>query len=129
MENSINNIEVKAEQVIPPTIIRPYSDEAVELHAAKCGGRRNLREIAISTDENELLMYLVKKPSRAVISAIAAEESKKEKRDINAVSKLLLGCVLEGDKEAYEHDGGIYGEILKAVGQLANTAKSAIKKI
>lgn len=125
----IENIEVEAEQVIPPTVIRPFTEEQIEAHAAKCGGRRNLREIPITTDSNEQFVYLVKKPSRAVMQALAEEEQKGDKKNVTTVQKLMLGCVLEGDKDAYEYDGAIYSQLLKSIGSLVKTAQSDIKKI
>lgn len=125
----INNIEVTAEQVVPPTIIRPFTEEQIDAHAAKCGGRRNLREIPITTDSNEQFVYLVKKPSRAVMQALAEEGEKGDKKNITTIQKLMLGCVLEGDKEAYEYDGAIYTKLLKGIGGLVNTAKEEVKKI
>jgi hemin uptake protein HemP len=41
----------------------------------------------------------------------------------------MLGCVLEGDKEAYEHDGAIYSQLLTKVGELIKTAKGDLKKL
>jgi alkanesulfonate monooxygenase SsuD/methylene tetrahydromethanopterin reductase-like flavin-dependent oxidoreductase (luciferase family) len=125
----VNNIEVQAEEVKAHTIIRPFTEEQIDAHAAKCGGRRNLRVIPITTDTDEQFEYLVKKPSRAVMQALALEEQKGDKKDVTAIQKLMLGCVLEGDKEAYEYDGAIYSQLLKAVGTLVQTAKSDVKKL
>ncbi|GIZ09983.1 hypothetical protein [Flavobacterium sp. UMI-01] len=127
--DDIENMEVQAEQVIPPTVIRPYSDTEIEAHAAKCGGKRNLREIPITTDNNEQFVYLVKKPTRNVMQALAEEENKGEKKNVTTIQKLMLGCVLEGDKDAYEYDGAIYSQLLKSIGSLVKTAQSDIKKI
>jgi hemin uptake protein HemP len=111
-------------------VIKPYDNDAIEAHAAKSGGKRNLREISIVSDDGEYeFLYLVKKPSRAVLEAIAAEEAKKEKMNTNNITKLMLGCVLEGDKEAYEHDGAIYSQLLTKVGELIKTAKGDLKKL
>lgn len=125
----IENIEVTAEQVIPPTVNRPFGETEIEAHAAKCGGVRNLREIPITTDDNEQFVYLVKKPSRGVMQALAEEDNKGDKKNVTTIQKLMLGCVLEGDKDAYEHDGAIYSQLLKAIGSLVKTATSDVKKI
>lgn len=126
----IKDIEVTAEEVaIEPTVIKPFTEEQIETHAAKCGGRRNLREIVVLTDSDEQFVYLVKKPSRALLQALAEEDQKGEKKSITTVQKLMLGCVLEGDKEAYEYDGAIYTELLKAIGSLVKSAKGDIKKL
>lgn len=106
-------------------IIKPYDEGQVEAHALKVGGKRNLREIVITNDD-EQFYYLVKKPSRAIMQAIAHAESKKETDNIQ---KLMLGCVLEGDKEAYEHDGSIYISLLESVGALLYENKQELKKL
>lgn len=127
----IDNIEVQAETVTAKelTIIKPYTEEQIEAHAAKCGGRRNLREIPVTTDSDEQFVYLVKKPSRAVLQAIAEENEKGDRKNITTIQKLMLGCVLEGDKEAFEHDGAIYSQLLKSISQLIKTAESDVKKL
>lgn len=111
-------------------VIKPYSEEQITAHAGKCGGKRNLREIAILVDDGAYeFWYLVKKPSKSVLRAIAAEEAKKNKANTNTIQNLMLGCVLEGDKEAIEHDGGIYTQLLRKTGELIQDAKSDLKKL
>lgn len=105
--------------------IRPYGETEIEAYAAKVGGRRNLREIIIES-EDVAYHYLVKKPGRSVMQAIAAAEQKK---DINKAQKLMLGCVLEGDQSAYEYDGSVYVDLLENVSKLAEKTKSSIKKL
>lgn len=105
--------------------IRPYGETEIDDHAAKVGGRRNLREIVIDSDGCKFC-YLVKKPSRAVMQAISVAEQKK---DVNKAQKILLGCVLEGDKDGYEYDGNIYIELLEQIAQLGEKTKSAVKKL
>lgn len=107
-------------------VVRPFGDVEIEAHAAKVGGKRNLREVIVETDDGYAFHYLVKKPSRAVIQAIVQHEAKK---DITAQQKVMLGCVLEGDREAYENDGGIYGSLIGKIGELTNKANADIKKI
>jgi hypothetical protein len=110
----------------PKITIRPYDDVKINEHAAKVGGFRNLREIVLETEDNEEFYYLVKKPSRAVMQAVAQYENKK---DIDGVQKLMLGCVLEGDKEAYEFDGSLYAKLLEKISELLNDTKGTIKKL
>lgn len=109
-----------------PKVIRPFTEDDIKAHAAKCGGERNLREITVITSDNEQFVYLVKKPTRSIVQAIAEADSKK---DITGIQKLMLGCVLEGDKEAYEYDGSIYTKILEKIGELVHTSRSEIKKV
>lgn len=107
-------------------VIRPYGQTEIENHAAKVGGERNLREIIIETDDDYEFHYLVKKPGRNVIQAIADAEKNK---DITAQQKVIIGCVLEGDRNAYEHDGAIYSQLLKRIGLLLESAKGSVKKL
>ncbi len=107
-------------------VVRPFGDVEIEAHAAKVGGKRNLREVVVETDDGYAFHYLVKKPSRSVIQAVVQYEGKK---DVTAQQKVMLGCVLEGDKEAYENDGSIYGELVGKIGELTRSAKADIKKI
>src|SRR5690606_9636702 len=97
-------MEKVTKTTIEPQVIKTYTQSDIDTHAAKCGGARNLREICITADDGEYeFWYLVKKPSKAVLEALAAEEAKKEKQNTSAIQKIMMGCVLEGDKEAYEH--------------------------
>lgn len=110
-----------------PIINRPYDEDKITTHAAKVAGIRNLREVSIITDGGEYQFdFLIKKPSRSVLEAIT---SKKESNDINGVAKLMLGCVLEGDKEAYENDGAIYEQLLTKIGELVSSAEGHLKKL
>lgn len=127
--DKVKDILMKDAQIVPTTVIRPFTEDQILEHAAKCGGRRNLREISIITDDNEEFVYLVKKPSRGLMQALAEENQKNDKKDITTIQKLMLGCVLEGDREAYEYDGAIYTDLLKAISQLVKTKKSEVKKI
>ena len=128
-DNKINDIDVQAEEVKKLSVIKPYTEVQIDAHAAKCGGRRNLREIPVTTDNDEQFVYLVKKPSRSVMQAIAEENEKGDRKNITTIQNLMLGCVLEGDKEAYEFDGAIYTQLLKSISQLVKTAESDVKKL
>ena len=113
-------------------IVRPFDEAQIEDHAAKCGGRRLLKVIEVTTDDDYQFHYLVKRPSRAVLTAIA--EKKKgngntAEMDVAAIEKLMLGLVLEGDRSALDNDGAISGQLLKKLGGLVSSATSEIKKI
>lgn len=123
-QNPNENIEQKNEPQLH--VVRPYTDADIEQYAGKVGGKRNLKEVVITTDDNYVFHYLVKKPSRSVLQAIAASESKK---DTDAIQKLMIGCVLEGDKDSFEFDGAIYAQLLKQVGGLVNLAKGEFKNL
>lgn len=104
---------------------KPYNESDIENHSGKVGGRKNLREISVVVDDEEYC-YLVKKPGRKEVQAITAAT---EKKDLNQVQKLTLGCVLEGDREAYENDAAIYLQLMQQIGSLVKAANSSIKKL
>lgn len=106
-------------------IVKPYSEVEINAHAAKVGGKQNLREIEISVDEVQYT-FLAKIPSRAVIQAISQAN---HKNDINAAAKLLIGCVLEGDMEVVENNGAVYMALVEQMTSLIGSAKANIKKL
>lgn len=107
-------------------IIKPYTAETVAEHEAKVGGKRNLREVSISDDEGTVFVFLVKRPTRSVIQAITNANAK---NDINAASKILMACVLEGDMDTVENNGAIYLALVENITTLIGGVKSEIKKI
>lgn len=121
-------------------IIKPYGETEINEHAAKVGGRRNLREVSIrvnyeiiETEKGAVekiggdeFFYLVKKPGRKEVQAVA---SAGQKKDTDLIQKITIACVLEGDKSAYENDGAIYANLLQQISQLIEEAQSGLKKI
>jgi hypothetical protein len=107
-------------------IVKPYTAEAVAEHEGKVGGKSNLREIIVTDDEGYDFYYLVKRPTRSVIQAITASNGK---NDINGASKILLGCVLEGDMNAIENNGAMYLALVENITTLISGVKSEIKKL
>lgn len=107
-------------------VVKPYTSEQVAEHEGKVGGKSNLREIVITDDEGVEFYYLVKRPSRSVIQAITAANGK---NDINGASKILLGCVLEGDLLAIENNGAMYLALVENITTLIGGVKSDIKKL
>lgn len=124
------DLEQETKKEIIPIVSRPFTEADIDKHAARVAGRRNLRDISILTDGGEYQFdYLIKKPSRAVMTAVTDKKGKKDGEALNEVAKLLLGCVLEGDREAYEHDGSIYEELINKVSELAYSAEGHLKKL
>ena len=113
--------------VIKNKVVKPYTDDQVQMHAAKVGGTRNLREVVlVDQDEQTDYVFLLKKPSRSVIQAVTEANSR---NNINASSKVLMGCVLEGDMEVLEHDGSMYLSMIEHVTGLMNRVKGDLKKV
>lgn len=128
-----NDIEVKDAKTVELTVVKPYDETTIEAHSGKCGGRRNLKEVPVYTDDNYVFWYLVKRPSKNVLQAIAEAKEKGDKKNdptaINDIQKLMMGCVLEGDKDAYEHDGSIYVTLCKEIGLMARESRSTLKNL
>lgn len=120
------------EKEIEYTVIKTWDDSVKTAHAAKCGGERNLVEIDVITDDNYRFSYLVKRPTKTILQAIAEieakHESKKEPKDKTNIQNLMLGCVLEGDKDAYDNDASIYTALMTRISQLVKQAKVDLKK-
>lgn len=114
------------------TEAKNWDDSVKQAHAAKCGGERNLVEVDVITEDNYRFSYLVKRPTKTIVQAIteieAKHESKKEPRDKTNIQNLMLGCVLEGDKDAYENDAAIYTVLMTRISQLVKQAKIDLKK-
>ena len=96
-------------------IVKPYTTEAVAEH-----------EAIVTDDEGIDFYYLVKRPNRSVIQAITSANGK---NDINGASKILLGCVLEGDLQAIENNGAMYLALVENITTLISGVKSEIKKL
>lgn len=117
--------EEKEEKEVANIIVKPYTAEAVVAHEARVGGKRNLKEVVVTDDETDFY-YLVKRPTRSVLQAVTGA---KDKSDINGASKILMGCVLEGDMEAIEHNGAMYLSLVEAITTLIGGVRSEIKKL
>jgi hypothetical protein len=109
-----------------PNIIKPFTDETIAVHEAKVGGKRNLRLIELPDDDNNVYVYLVKRPTRSVIQAMTKAGSS---NNTEAVAKVLLGCVLEGDVELLESDGSMYLSMIEMITSMVGGVKGEIKKI
>lgn len=106
------------------TVNRPYSETEVTDFHAKCGGKRNVKEVIITDDEGVKYAYLVKRPTRSVVEASIVAAQNKE---ILKGNKLAMGCVLAGDMEIIEQDGVMYSELLARVKQIGKEVTSEIK--
>lgn len=94
--------------------------EHVELKA-KYGKR--LRHVTVQLDEEERYDYLVARPNKDVILAMATHRN-----DLNVANELLINtCVVAGDKEALE-DAAVYTAVLTAVGELIQGQAAFISK-
>lgn len=91
--------------------INGFTKEQYDELKARYGNR--LRYLRVQVDEEEVHDFLLLRPNKNVILAIAHQRD-----DINAANELLIAnCVVAGDKEALE-DGVVYSSVLEAIGGL-----------
>lgn len=109
-------------------VVKEWGDAQIQEHAAKAGSERLLKEVIITTDDGYKYHYLVKRPNRNVVNAIASKKQG-DTTDTEGITKLMLGLVLEGDRAMLEADAAISGELLKEIGGLMKAATGEIKKI
>lgn len=111
--------------------IKVYSDAEKQEFISKLG-ERNIVEVSVYTEDKYKFMYLVRRPSKSVIQAIAElenkPESQKQAKDITSIQNLMEGCVLAGDKQAYENDASIFTVLMKEIGGLLHQSKADLKK-
>ena len=84
---------------------------------------KRLRHVTVQIDEDERYDYLVARPTKDVILAMASHRD-----DLNVANELLINtCVVAGDKEALE-DAAVYTAVLTAVGELIQGQAAFISK-
>jgi hypothetical protein len=90
-------------------------------------GASNIFEAAVESTDGENHNYIIRTPSRTVMDATAELGSKKDYKGANKV--LISNCVLAGDDQALENDGGIYGALLEELAKLQRKKTVAVKKL
>lgn len=104
-------------------MIKPFSaitPDDIQDWKARYGD--NLSEVEISN-----FRFVVKKPSRSVLDLMAQHG---KKQDVVAVNKALVSnCVLGGDIDEMENDGGVYATMLEELTKLMEKKKAVVKKL
>ena len=93
-----------------------------EIKKLKAKHGEGLQGVVITVD-GQSHEFVIKKPSRNVIEAIAETTEISKQNDI-----LLQNCVVHGDAAAYE-DGDVYLELIRHIGGLQGQAVSELKKL
>lgn len=84
---------------------------------------KRLRHVTVQVDEDERYDYLVVRPDKNLILAMAAH-----KDDLGAANDLLLNnCVKAGDRQALE-DSAVYTTVLSAISELISGQAAFISK-
>ena len=84
---------------------------------------KRLKHVTVQVDEDERYDYLIVRPNKDLILAMAAH-----KDDLGAANDLLLNnCVKAGDREALE-DSAVYTTVLSAISALISGQAAFISK-
>lgn len=85
-------------------------------------GINNLSEIEIGESK-----FVVKKPNRIVLDLVGQHGNKGNVSDANKV--LISNCVLGGDMDDLENDGGVYAGMLTELMKLLEKKTATVKKL
>lgn len=106
--------------------VKPFSaitDTQIQDWKAKYG---KLSQITVGEGDDET-NFIVKQPNRMVMDVIA---DKNEKGDVAGGNNVIIAnCVLGGDLEQMESDGGIYSSLLEQIVSLIKRRTATIKNI
>lgn len=84
---------------------------------------RRLKHVTIQVDEDERYDYLIVRPGKNVLLAMA-----KKKEDLEEANDILIrNCVAAGNMEALE-DSAVYTSVLTAIGELIAGQAAFISK-
>lgn len=99
-------------------------DFTPEMHSElKTKYGKRLKHVTVQVDEDERYDYLVIRPNKNILLAMA-----KKKDDLEEANDILIrNCVAAGDMEALE-DSAVYTSVLTAIGQLIAGQAAFISK-
>ena len=90
-------------------------------------GADGLSEVLVTIDDNTTARFVICKPGRTVMDAVAQHGISKNVAGSNKA--LISNCVLGGDMELLEKDGGVYGEVLKHINASISAYRTEVKKL
>ena len=84
---------------------------------------KRLRHVSVVIDEDERYDYLIARPNKNIILAMASH-----REDLDKANDLLINnCVVAGDKEALE-DSSVYTTVLLAISEMIKGQAAFIAK-
>lgn len=90
-------------------------------------GTDSLSEVSINLGEGKAAKFIIRKPNRSVMDAVAQHGITK---NVTAANKVMINsCVLGGDMESLERDGGVYTALLKEIESTLERYDSEVKKL
>lgn len=104
-----------------------YSDEV--LADLKLKHKHGLFVLSIypDGDEQELVKYIVKKPTKQLAFMLSGKEYENDNQASG--DALIANCVLAGDMELLEDDAAVFTEVITEIGVLMKTARGELKKV
>ena len=99
-----------------------------DLAALQAQHGKKLSELKFTTSEDEEMVFVLKKPTRAVVEAISDLKQDPKSKISKSTQIMLSNCVIAGPMEQLE-DAEVYATVLEAVGKLFTKANSEIKKL
>ena len=95
-----------------------------EIKDLKAKHGAGLKMLNVTTEDGTEHEFVLKKPTRLVIQAIAATKGNETKSS----DLMIENCVVGGDKEAL-NDGEVFVAVLDEIGKLFGAATTTIKKL
>ena len=129
LEENASTSEAKKIRMNDPSFdwskITDFSQEDYIQAVAKHGEKR-IYHLHIEVDEEEKYDYLLVRPSKQVMSAVAKYGV--DKYYDRANNFLIKNCTLAGDMQAMEDDAMIFTEVLKTLTTFSNQAHTFFSK-
>lgn len=86
-----------------------------------------IAEVEIKGDAGQCARFIIKTPTRTVLDLVGQHGVK---NDVFASNKVIISnCVLGGDMDMMEADGGVYAALLTEINRLIKTKEVKVKKL
>ena len=110
---------------------KTYTEEQIEAYKAKYPNV--IGEVTLvpskfdESEEDDPCYFLVKKPSKALLTMLGSKEYKDDSEKAN--NALISNCVLAGDMEMLENDSSVFTGLIDKLINLSNVTKVQLKKV
>ena len=110
---------------------KAYTEEQIEAYKAKYPNV--VGEVTLvpskfdESEEDDPCYFLVKKPSKALLTMLGSKEYKDDSEKAN--NALISKCVLAGDMEMLENDSSVFTGLIEKLLNLSNVTKVQLKKV
>jgi len=90
-------------------------------------GEDSIRQVDVKTSDDKALSFIARLPSRRVIDVMS--EHNAAQKPAASAKALINNCVLAGDMDAVENDGGVYNSLLSRLTEMVRVYDSEVKKL